>query len=426
MSKGFRMKYFKSIHDRYQQASKKLKTKILDEFCKVCAYDRKYAIAKLNGPPIEDQQILKQKANSQRCRPKIYSDQTIDILGKVWEAANYPCSIRLKPILQLWLPWIEKRFQLKGLIKQQLLAISPRQMDRRLQRQKKKAKRRIYGGTKPGTLLKHQIPIKTDHWDVKTPGFTEIDTVSHSGNSASGLYTYSVNQTDILTGWVETRAVLGKGEKDVGQAIEEMEQFFPFKILGIDTDNGSEFINHHLQKVCKSKTIQFTRGRPYEKNDNAHIEQKNWTHVRKIFGWNRFDTPKGVKLMNDLYSNELRLFMNLYLPSSKLLNKKRVGSQTKRQHDDPRTPLDRLISFGQGDKIKVEQLNSLRKMIDPFNLSAIIDKKVEHILKLANHRHSPKLPSAKPSASLSQMELEVFAEISKILGTRVLEPISYG
>lgn len=272
MNKEFKMKYFQSIYERYHQASKRLKGKILDEFCKVCGYRRKYAIAKLNGVAVEERQYRRQTAEKQRRRPTIYSDQTINILGKVWEAANYPCSTRLKSILRLWLPWIEKYFQPTAEIKEQLLKISPRQMDRRLQRQKLKAKRRLYGGTKPGTLLKHQIPIKTDHWDVKEAGFTEIDTVSHSGNSATGLFAYSVNQTDILTGWVETRAVLGKGEINVGQAIEEMERSFPFKILGLDSDNGGEFINYHLQKICERKKIQFTRGRPYKKNDNAHIE----------------------------------------------------------------------------------------------------------------------------------------------------------
>jgi hypothetical protein len=261
---------------------------------------------------------------------------------------------------------------------------------------------------------------------VKTPGFIEIDTVSHSGNSASGLFVYSVNQTDILTGWGETRAVLGKGEKAIGLSIEEMEQYLPFKLLGLDADNGGEFINRHIQKICTNKNIQFTRGRPYKKNDNAHIEQKNWTHVRKIFGWNRFDTQKVVDLMNNLYRNELRLFMNLFLPSTKLVTKKRVGSQTKRQYDNPSTPLDRLIASGHGYSNKIELLKALRDKIDPFNLSKSIDEKVGRILKLANHLHSPKVPNQKPSTSLSLVEQEVMAEVTKILGIKVAEPISHG
>ena len=433
MGKEFKMKYFQSIYERYHRASKRLKGKILDEFCKVCGYRRKYAIAKLNSTAGEERQYRKQTAESRRRRPTIYSDQTINILGKVWEAANYPCSTRLKSVLHLWMPWIEKYFQPEAEIKEQLLKISPRQMDRRLQRKKLKAKRRLYGGTKPGTLLKHQIPIKTDHWDVKEAGFTEIDTVSHSGNSAAGLFAYSVNQTDILSGWVETRAVLGKGEKEVGLSIEEMEQYFPFKILGIDADNGGEFINYHLKRICERKNIQFTRGRPYKKDDNAHIEQKNWTHVRKIFGWSRFDTQRAVEAMNDLYRNELRLFMNIFLPSTKLLAKKRVGSQTRRRYDQPKTPLDRLIITGRGNPVKIEQLKHLRTQLDPFRLSKIIDEKIERIFKLANFRQSPKRTENAEKSSgitrapqLSRPEAEIFSQIEKIFGTPVTMAGSHG
>lgn len=434
MENNFKMQYFRSIHERYNKGTRRLKTMILDEFCKVCRYNRKYAIGKLNGPPIEDRQNSQQKAKTRRERPTCYADQTIDLLAKVWEAAGYPCSTRLKALLPLWLPWIEKHFQIGDQIKQQLMVISPRQIDRRLRKQKLKVGRRIYGGTRPGTLLKHQIPIKTDHWDVKEPGFTEIDTVAHSGNSAAGEFAYSVNQTDILTGWVETRAVLGKGERDVALKINEMEQYFPFKIRGIDADNGGEFINYHLHRICQQKEIQLTRGRPYKKDDNAHIEQKNWTHVRKIFGWNRYDTRLVVEAMNDLYRNELRLFMNLFLPSTKLLNKVRVGSKTRRRYDAPKTPLDRVIDSGKGEALKIEQLNQLRTQIDPFQLSKTIEHKVDRIIKMANGRHSSKaaaikndilMPDKRPN-QLSRQESRVFEEISRIFGIEVKVGSSQG
>ncbi|MBI4680853.1 MAG: DDE-type integrase/transposase/recombinase [Nitrospirae bacterium] len=314
------------------------------------------------------------------------------------------------------------KFCLTTELKKQLLKISARQSDRRLKTYKYKAKKCLYGGTKPGSLLKHHIPIKTDHWDVKEPGFTEVDTVSHSGNNADGLFAYSVNQTDILTGWVETRAVLGKGEKEVVAALEEVEEDFPFPILGIDADNGSEFINHHLYRRCQQKKIQFTRGRPYKKDDNAHIEQKNWTHVRKLMGWNRYDTLAAVNAMNDLYKNELRLFMNLFLPSMKLLEKERVGSKKKRKYDDPKTPLDRVIESGKGDLLKIEQIKNLRKQLDPFMLSQIIEKKLEVIARKANHRQSPKSASAeteKQTAKLSQKETSVMHEVAHMLGMHV-------
>ncbi len=192
-------------------------------------------------------------------------------------------------MLPLWLPWLKQRTPLSAELERQLRAISPCQIDRRLQSCKRILRRRIYGRTKPGTLLKHHIPIQTDHWDVTRPGFTEIDWVSHSGDRADGEFAHSFNLTDIHTTWTETRAVLGKGETGIVAALDEMRQRLAFTLCGIDSDNGSEFLNHHLVRYCRTHQIQFTRGRPYKKDDNAHIEQKNWTHARKLIeGARRF------------------------------------------------------------------------------------------------------------------------------------------
>ena len=196
--------------------------------------------------------------------------------------------------------------------------ISPRQIDRRLAATKRQLTTRRYGRTKPGTLLKHHIPLKTDHWDVTAPGFTELDLVAHAGHRADGEFAHSLNVTDIHTTWVETRAVLGRSEARVQTALDEIRQVLPFRLRGIDSDNGSEFINNHLYRYCQAQEIQFTRGRPYKKDDNAHIEQKNWTHVRKLVGYWRYDTPAAVAALNALYRHELRLFHNLFLPSVKL------------------------------------------------------------------------------------------------------------
>ncbi|MFH1260141.1 MAG: integrase [Elusimicrobiota bacterium] len=424
----FKMAYFRGIYDRYHSVSSPVKTEILDEFCNVCGYNRKYAIRKLNKPPSGQRAAV---VNNRRHSTK-YEETVVDIITKVWEAAGYPCSDRLKSVLPLWMPWIEKYFTLNCELKEKILKISPSQMDRRMRTQKLVKKRRIYGRTKPGTLLKHHIPIKTDHWDVKEPGYTEVDTVSHSGNSADGTFAYSVNQTDILTTWVETRAVLGKGERNISSALDEMEETFPFKVLGLDSDNGSEFINYHLYERCKNRNIQFTRGRQYKKNDNAHIEQKNWTHVRKIMGWDRYDTHTAVDAMNNLYKNELRLFMNLFMPSMKLLDKKRIGSKVKRHYDKPATPLDRLIASGKGYPDKIEQLIKLRETMDPFELSRIIDKKLGNIIKLTNYRQSPKtsqksgLPAlsgrsmVKSNRKLSRREQAVLEEVSELFGMNIL------
>jgi len=285
MRRASRRDYWQRIYPRYQAASRLERQRILDEFCANCSYHRKHAIRLLNGPPPSGK-----RPRRRRRRGVTYSSRVISVLKSVWEAADYPWSVRLKALLPEWMPWIRRRFQLPPGLEQQLLQISARSIDHRLRSEKRKVRRRIYGRTKPGTLLKHHIPLKTDHWDVDVPGFTEVDLVSHSGNSASGDFCYSLNLTDIHTGWTETRAVLGKGQQGVRDALEEIRQALPFPLRGIDSDNGSEFINNHLWRYCQARAVQFTRGRPYKKDDNAHIEQKNWTHVRRLLGYVRYDS----------------------------------------------------------------------------------------------------------------------------------------
>src|SRR5713226_6682793 len=385
MGQKAKWEYFRAIYQRYRQAGRKQKQAILNEFCVNTGYHRKYAIRLLNGP-----RPGKGPEKGVRRRGYSYGPQALSILAEVWEAAAYPWSVRLKALLPKWLPWIRKRFRMSGEIQRQLLRISARQMDRRLRAKKREKKRRIYGRTKPGLLLKHQIAVKTDSWDVTTPGFTEVDLVSHSGNSADGEFAHTLNVTDIHTTWTESRAVLGKGQTTVKEALNEVERALPFRLLGVDSDNGSEFINWHLKAWCESKEIQLTRGRPYKKDDNAHVEQKNWTHVRKLLGWDRYDSPAAVEALNDLYRNELRLWLNLYQPSVKLVKKTRVGSKLRRVYDAPQTPLERVASSSQGNCARVAELKDLRKSLDPFRLTKIIDQKLERIYKLANRRLSPK------------------------------------
>jgi len=372
-----RHEYLRAIYDRYRRSSGEGKGKILDEFCRVCDYHRKHAIRLLSGPS------PKASARPRRSRGPSYGRAVIQALAQVWQAAGYPWSVRLKAMLPLWLPWLRQRVALTPKLERQLRAISPRQIDRRLQSRKRILRRRIYGRTKPGTLLKHHIPIKTDHWDVTSPGFTEIDLVSHSGDCADGEFAHSFNLTDIHTTWTETYAVLGKGEHGIVAGLEEMRQALPFALQGIDSDNGSEFLNHHLVRYCRAGQIQFTRGRPYKKDDNAHIEQKNWTHVRKVIGWDRYDCPAAVGLLNDLYRHELRLMMNLFQPSVKLLRKERVGSRLTRIYERPQTPLDRLRACRGVDRAKVNELLRLRATTDPFELARIIEKKIDRIAALA-------------------------------------------
>ena len=293
MTPAARREYAHAIRQRYAQASRTTKCQILTEFCATTGYHRKYAITLLNDAP--------PPASQPRHRSPFYRPDTVAILAMIWEAAGYPWSARLKAMLPLWLPWARRRSPISAAVDRQLRTISPSTIDRHLQPRKRQVRRRLYGRTKPGTLLKHHIPVRTQHWDVTAPGFTEVDLVSHSGNWADGEFLQSLNLTDIHTGWVESRTVLGKGQRVVGAAVAEMRHALPFLLRGIDSDNGSEFINHHLWHYCTSEHIQFTRGRPYKTDDNAHIEQKNWTHVRKLLGWDRYNSLQAQAAINDLY-----------------------------------------------------------------------------------------------------------------------------
>jgi len=249
------------VYVRYREAVRESKHLILNEFCLNTGYHRKYAIRLLSGPPPGG------APQPRKPRRVSYGHPVVAILASVWEAAGYPWSVRLKALLPLWMPWIRKRFQVSPEMEKQLLRISPRQIDRRLKAKKRQRKRRIYGHTKPGSLLKHHIPVKTDSWDVSGPGFSEIDLVSDSGNSGEGEFAHTLNLTDIHTGWTESPALLGRSQIVVQQALDEIEGVLPFGLLGVDSDNGSEFINWHLKGWCEQKTAcaVFTRQREKEK-----------------------------------------------------------------------------------------------------------------------------------------------------------------
>jgi hypothetical protein len=406
MGQKSKWEYFKTLYSRYHKATKILKQIMLNEFCQMCRYNRKYAIRKLNG--LNPETIQEKKVV--RKRKKIYSNTALLIIESVWKCAGYPWSERLKVILKEWLPWIRQKYNTTPEIEKEILCISSSQIDRRLKNKKDKIKKGIYGRTKPGTLLRHQIPIRTDNFDIKKPGYEEIDTVAHCGNSADGDYAYTVNQTDIHTTWTESTAVLGKGETGVVQALDQMRQDAPFSVLAYDPDNGGEFINWHLVRYCEKNKIGLSHSRPYKKNDQAHIEQKNWTHVRKLVGWNRYDTNQSVTAMNDLYRNELRLFMNLFMPSVKLLTKKRVGSKLTRIYDAPKSPFQRLLDSKQYDIQKVKELQTLRNSINPFQIAATIEKKLQRIWKLANYKRTPKVTYVQ---SLTNNKIKVLTQEEK-------------
>ena len=384
-----RMEYLRAIYARYHKATRQEKGQILEEFCKVCHYNRKYAIGLLNAPPPEPGKRM------HRRRPFLYSQRAVSILQAIWEASGHLCSQRLKEALPLWLPSARKRFGMTPDTERELLSISSRQIENRLRSRKRILKKRTYGATRPGPLLKSMIPIRTSHWDIRLPGFLEMDTVAHCGRSLSGGFLWTLNATDIQTGWTERVAVMGKGQAGVFDGILEIKHALPFRLRGVDSDNGEEFINYHLLSFClKSRPrMEFTRGRENKKNDNCHVEQKNYIHVRQILGWDRYDTVEAQKAINSLYENELGLFQNLFQPSVKLIEKKRIGSKVKRLYDKSKTPFQRVWESGKYHKAKVKRLKEQMESIDPFELSQAIDRKLGHIYKMASGRiQAPKDP----------------------------------
>lgn len=302
----------------------------------------------------------------------------------IWFASDQPCSKRLHALMPDWLPYYEKEHgDLSNFVRLQLLCISPSSIDRALKQTKATCSRKDLSGTKSGTLLKNQIPIKTNQWEDNKPGFLEADSVAHCGNSLEGDFVWSITFTDIHTTWTENRAIWNKGSSGVIEQVQDLEATLPFKIKGFDCDNGSEFLNHHLLRYFtdrpKGQEIRFTRSRPYHKNDNAHVEQKNWTHVRHLLGYDRLDHPKLAKLVNDLYRHEWCLYQNHFLPTMKCIKKEKVNSRDRKQYDKPKTPYLRILECAEiSDEIK-RKLNAEHLQLNPFELKRQIEKKLRMI-----------------------------------------------
>jgi hypothetical protein len=383
MSPKSKREYRDTVHLRYKKASRNEKTAILDEFCATCGCHRKHAIRVLKG----FKRFTKPK-QKKRGKPPIYQDEAIiKPLKEIWLAANLPCSKRLKVILAIWLPGYVQLFgALSANVIQALLSISPPTIDRILKPIRIQYTKRGKSTTKPGTLLRKQIPIKTNQWDESRPGFLEADTVAHCGESTAGMYVNTIDLVDIATGWTEQRAVWGKGETGVLEQLKLIEESLPFPILGFDCDNGGEFLNYHLHRhfAERKSPVQFTRSRAYHKDDNAHIEQKNWTHVRQWLGYDRLDNQDVVTPLNNLYTKEWRLFHNFFCPSVKLIAKKRIGSQTIKQHDLPKTPYQRIMASPHIHESAKASLSKQLENLNPFLLRKTMDKKLKIVFSINN------------------------------------------
>lgn len=380
MSPVSRKEYVQAIVERYHQAGRKAKQRILDEFCRICGYHRKHAIRKLATTRKRAVGRRKPGRPSRYAKPEILA-----VLRCIWSTAHYPCSKRLNAILACWITPYEHTFgPVAPWVKEALATISPATIDRLLVHERLRVQRKGLSTTKPGTLLKQHIPIKTNQWDETRPGFLEADTVAHCGDSMAGQFVFTLDITDIATGWTEQRAVWGKGERGVLEQVVSIEAALPFAILGFDCDNGTEFLQWHLIRYFQDRTapVQFTRSRPYQKDDNAHIEQKNWTHVRQWLGYQRFEKPLLVERLNDLYTTEWRLLHNFFLPSTKLQSKQRIRSRIIKVHDAPKTPYQRILNTEHVPQRVKDTLTELYHTLNPFHLRKAIDPKIAHIRKL--------------------------------------------
>ena len=330
-------------------------------------------------------------------RPVDYGEEVADVLWKIWKASEQPCGKRLAAMRKLWLPYHEARSgKLSRKVKEKVLAISAAQIDRLLAVRKVRAGARGRSGTKPGGLLKNAIPIRTDNWDIDRPGYLEADTVAHCGGSLEGDFVWSVTYTDIHSGWTANRAVWNKGSAGIVAATREVEAALPFEILGFDCDNGSEFLNWHLVRYFQERTqpVGFTRSRPYHKDDNGHVEEKNWTRVRQLFGYDRLRGTRTSGRHERYLLRDLGAAAQLsFNPPMKLVSKERHGAKIKRRHDQPRTPCDRLLESEHVDARTKARLRQARAALDPFALHDELELRLGRVLHLA-------LRSSRPTGSL--------------------------
>jgi hypothetical protein len=381
MSSRSKREYLEAIYSRYKAGTRKQKKLILDEFCAACRYHRKHAIRLLK----KFRRFSKPKQKKKGRSPVYRTEAILVPLKRIWLAANLPCSKRLKAVLPLWLPGYAQQYgTLTEEVAKTILAISPSSIDRLLKPLRVKYKGRGKSTTKPGTLLRKHIPVKTNQWDETRPGFLEADTVAHCGTSMAGMFAFTLDCVDIATGWTEQRAVWGKGETAVVEQIKDIEVSLPFPLRGFDCDNGSEFLNHHLLKYLSNRKqpVQFTRSRAYHKDDNSHIEQKNWTHVRQWLGYHRFDNPEIVPLLNKLYTTEWRLFHNFFCPSVKLIEKQRIASKTIKRYDKPKTPYQRIMESPDITAGIKKELTDLFTTLNPFLLREAMEKRLREIFLL--------------------------------------------
>jgi hypothetical protein len=363
---------------KYQNAAWEEKSKILDAFLINTNYRRKYAIYLLNKPSIIN------KIQTKKKRLVWYDSYVKEALIIIWHAANKICSKRLVPFLSDFINKLENygHINLSTEIKNKLLSISPATVDRILKLEHKQNKKNN-STTRCGGILKKQIKIKTfANWNEIIPGFIEADLVAHCGDTVSGSFLNTLVLTDIVSGWTEFMPLLFKSEDNVIAGLKIAKEMFPFNILGLDTDNGSEFINYGLLKFCENEKITFTRSRPYRSNDQSHVEEKNGSIVRRFVGYDRYEGLDALRKLTELYSI-MRLYVNFFQPSMKLYSKERIGAKVIKKYDHAQTPYQRLLNSSYKSEEKMIKLIEQYKHLDPIKLLKELQEKQESFWKYA-------------------------------------------
>ena len=370
------------VKPRYLKATKQEKGRILDEFCSNTGYNRNYAIQIMQA----DCDYHQAEREGRKKRKQKYGADVLSVAIKIWELLEYPCGARLQPSIMPMLEAMErsKEIVVAKPIKEKLKLITARTLDRRLKKEREVRKlNRSRGTTRHGSLLKSSIPIRITNWNTSEVGFMEMDTVAHNGGDPSGECLYSLDMTEIYSGWSEQITVMGKGEAGVISAVDEIKNVLPFKLKGMDSDSGSEFVNWHMVRYCEEQKLFFTRSRPDRKNDNAYVEQKNNTHIRKWLGYVRYDTPEQLRAINNLYRHELRLFNNFFRPVMKILSKEKINNSVCRKiYDVAQTPYQRLMDCNQISKEKKQKMRDLYLSLNPVELKKAINRKLKYIKKL--------------------------------------------
>lgn len=375
MSRQSRQEYFRIQRPRYAKASRAEKGHILDEGCVLLGMHRKALIRALRASGCG-----KGKAG----RHRLYGQDVCEPLKKIWLAAQQPCSKRMTQMLPAWLPFFERHHgSLDPEVQRKLLTASAATIDRLLA----PVRARIHRGARTGggvDAIRGQIPLRRHFEGVQEPGWVEADTVAHCGESMAGCFVWSLTMVDIYSGWTENAATWNRTESQVLARVKDIERRLPFEMQGFDSDNGKEFMNGKLLRYLRERRhpIEVTRSRPYRKNDNAHVEQRQWSHVRQLLGYDRMENRQIVTMLNDLYANEWRALQNFFLPSVHLKEKYRDGARIVRRHTTPQTPYERLMS---SEYLTDEQKEKLRldyACLDPFTLSASIQKKLRAVFRL--------------------------------------------